>query len=173
MGKNLDGSSDNPAGKTSTDSRKILVQCTRRIKKSDFFFKQNFSNWSYAHVGSSFHNPAKKFSSEGWKFFAHFWQKKTKTPTIFSKNLIFFKSVLSTRRFQFRQSCSKYSDKTLKKFAQKTKLLKNKYIFLKKTFVKMFLGTRRIQFLQQKKLCSLSKNDREFFFQKILLKIDL
>ena len=30
----------------------------------------------------------------------------------------------------------------------------------------MFLGTRRIQFLQQKKLCSLSKNDREFFFFK-------
>ena len=30
----------------------------------------------------------------------------------------------------------------------------------------MFLGTRRIQFLQQKKLCSLSKNDRENFFKK-------
>ena len=30
----------------------------------------------------------------------------------------------------------------------------------------MFLGTRRIQLLQQKKLCSLSKIDREIFFSK-------
>ena len=30
----------------------------------------------------------------------------------------------------------------------------------------MFLGTRRTQFLQQRKLCSLSKNDREKIFSK-------
>ena len=147
--------------------KKVSSVCKEDKRIWFFFCKPNFSKWSYAHVGSSFHNPAKKFSSEGWKFFAHFWQKKTKTPTIFWKNLIFFKGFLSTRRFQFRQSCSKYSDKMLKKFAQKKKLMKNIYIFLKKNLVKMFLGTRRIQFLQQKELCSLSKSDREnFFFKK-------
>ena len=109
--------------------------------------------------------PCQKVFVKSLKVFCSFL-KKIKTPTIFSKNFIFFKGFLSTSRFQFRQSCSKYSDKKLKNFAQKTQLMKKLYIFLKKTFIKMFLGTRRIQFLQQKKLCSLSINDRENFFSK-------
>ena len=163
----------NPAGKSSTECRKAFTYCARIKKIIYFFLKKIFSIWSHGHVESSFHNPAKKFSSVGWKFFAHFWQKKTKTPTSFSKNLISFKGFLLTRRFQFWQSCSKYSDKMLKKFAKKTKLIKNKYIFLRKNFVKMILGTRRKQLLQQKKLCSLSKIERNFFFWKIVLKMYL
>ena len=144
--------------------KKVSLVC-KDDKGIWFFFQTKLLNMILCTRWKQFSQPCQKFSSEGWKFFAHFWQKKQKHQ-VFSKNLIFFKGFLSTRRFQFRQTCSNYSDKMLKKFAQKTKLLKNKYIFLKKTFVKMFLGTRRIQFLQQKKLCSLSKNDREIFFSK-------
>ena len=120
-----------------------------------------------------FSQPCQKSFRQKVENFSLNSDKKKQKHQLFSQNLFFFKGFLSTRRFQFRQSSSNYSDKMLKKFAQKTKLLKNNYIFLKKTFVKMFLGTRRIQFLQQKKLCSLSKNDREIFFQIILLKINL
>ena len=120
-----------------------------------------------------FLQPCQKAFVKGLKVFCSYLEK-IKTPTTFSKNLILFNGFLSTRRFQVRQSCSKYSDKNAEKVWTKNETDKWIYTFSsKKTFVKMFLVTSRIQLLQQKKLCSLSKIDREFLFQKILLKIYL
>ena len=75
----------NPAGKFSTECRKAFAHCARIKKIIYFFLKKIFSIWSHGHVESSFHNPAKKFSSEGWKFFAHFWQKRNKNTNNFFK----------------------------------------------------------------------------------------
>ena len=95
-------------------------------------------------------------------------EKDKNTWKFFQKKIIFFKCFLSTGRLQFWQSCLKYCHKKLKKFAQKTKLI-TKYTFSsQKTFVKMFLGTRRIQFLQPKIFCSSSKMDREKFLLSII-----
>ena len=65
MIKNLDRFSDIPNGKSLTERRKGLAHGA----------KKNFSKSSYAHIESSIHNPAKKFSSKAWKFFALFWKR--------------------------------------------------------------------------------------------------
>ena len=145
--------------------KKVSLVC-KEDKCIWFFFSNKTSEHDPMHTLEAVFKTLPKSFRQKVENFSLISDKKKQKHQVFSKNLIFFKGFLSTRRFQFRQTCSNYSDKTLKKFAQKTKLLKNKNIFLKKTFVKMFLGTRRIQFLQQKKLCSLSKNDREIFFSK-------
>ena len=193
--KHVESSSGSPASFFLTKGRNFFTQCPEMIKNFDGFFLstllenlrlnaekhllsvrelKNLSTFSskktfqydpmdtskavFTTLPKSFRQMVENFSLIS--------EKKTKAPTIFSKNLIFFLDFLWTRRFQFWQPCSKYFDQKLKKFAQKTKLIKKFTFPLKKTFVKMFLGTRRIQFLQQKKLCSLSINDREKFFSK-------
>ena len=58
MIKNLDRFSDIPNGKSLTERQKGLAHGA----------KKNFSKSSYAHIESSIHNPAKKFSTKVWKF---------------------------------------------------------------------------------------------------------
>ena len=78
--------------------------------------KQNFSKSSYAHIESSIHNPAKKFSSKFERFLVI--SEKYKNTYNFFKNVIFFQDFLWTRKFQFWQSCSMYFDRKVKKFAE-------------------------------------------------------
>ena len=105
MIKNLDRFSDIPNGKSSTECRKGLAQCANKTSQNH---PMPTSKAVFTTLPKVFVKSLKVFCS---------FLKKMKTPTIFSKNLIFFKAFLSTHRFQFRQSCSQYSDKMLKKFA--------------------------------------------------------
>ena len=106
MIKTLDPSSDIPNGKSSTECRKGLDQCANKTSQNHLM---PTSKAVFTTLPTSLRQNLKDF----WSFL-----KNTRTPTIFSKNLIFFQDFLWTRRFQFWQSCSMYFDQKLKKFAE-------------------------------------------------------
>ena len=100
--KNLAGFSDNPAGKSSTQCQKGVAQFARMMNGICFSKK-----------------PLKKTLWTDWKQFSQSCQKilakrpkvffsilkEGRTPTSFSKKLLFFQVFPWTRRFQFWQSC--------------------------------------------------------------------
>ena len=87
----------------------------------------------------------KQFSQTCQKVFARRpnvfrWLVKTvRTPAIFFRKLIFFQGFRWTCGILFWQSCWNSFNKKLRKFAQKTKIIK-KYDFSKKNSIKLFLG---------------------------------
>ena len=84
-----------------------------------------------------FLQPCRKVFARGPKVFRSL-VKTVRTPTIFSKKVIFFQGFWWTCGFLFWQSCWNSFNKKLKKFAQKTKVIEKVYIFTKKYLHKNF-----------------------------------
>ena len=115
---------------------------------------------------NQYSQPCQKVFVKGLKVFCSYLEK-IKTPVTFSKNLNLFKGFLSTRRFQVRQSCSKYSDKMLKKFEQKTKLIKIYTFSSKKPSLKCSSWQVEYSFYNRKSYARCPKLTENFCFKKL------
>ena len=165
--RNLDGFSDISAGKTSTECRKSLIQCAKRINISDFFSNKTSQKDPMHTSKAVFTTLPKKFCQKVESF--SLISQKDKNIYNFFKKLNFLQGFhvdklisVSTILFElFWQEAENVCS------INKTDKKNN---FFKKTSVKMFFGTRRIDFSQPKIFFSLCKKNREFFFSKKLLK---
>ena len=156
--------SNNPAQKTSSECRKGNAQCARMLK-SIFFVKKIPILILWTHQ-KQFSQRCRNIFARGSKFLAHFWIRTAHTQ-FFQQNIFFPSFLVETYNSVLAILLEVFWPKT-EKIAQKVKFLKNIHFF-RKNFIEMILGTCRILFLQAESFCSLSKNDKMFFFQQILL----
>ena len=188
--KHVESSSGSPASIFLTKGQKCFTQCPVMIKNFDGFFCQpcwkifdwmpkstcsvceNSKNYLFFSQKNLFNmipwTRRKQFSQTCRKVFARgpkvfrSFVETVRTSRIFSKKVVFFQGFRWTCGILFWQSCWNFFNKKLKKFAQKTKIIK-KIQFFQRNSTKKFLGTHWKQFLQPNTFCSSSKMDRVKF----------
>ena len=131
-----------------------------------FFFKQNFSKWSYAHVKSSFWQPCQKVFVKSWKFFAHFWKQNKNTKNFFKK-LNFLQKFLVDTQISVSTTLFEIFWQKAEKVCSKNETDKKKYIFLKKEpSLKCSSGHIEYSFYNRKIYAQCPKVTEKLFFSK-------